>query len=63
MLAEMPALLVGRLVKEKPIKVLDPGVVVLLTLVDEEQVDPAVHFSLAEPMNDSTVLPAIDIDG
>ena len=52
------------MVIEKPIKVLDPGAVVLLTLGDEEQVDPAVNFLSAEPMNDdSTILPAIDIDG
>ena len=60
----MLALIVGRLVIEKLIKVLDPGVAVLLTLGDKEQVDPAVYFLSTEPVNDnSTILSAIDIDG
>ena len=49
---------------QKTVKVFDLGVVVLLTLGDEEQVDPAVYFLSTEPVNDdSTILPAVDIDG
>ena len=60
---EVLALFVGRSVIKKPIKVLDPGVVVLLALGDEEQFDPAVYFLSAEPVNhDSTILPAVYVD-
>ena len=59
----MLALLVGRLFIEKPIKVFYPGVLVLLTLGEEEQVEPVVYFLSTEPMNDDSILPALDIDG
>ena len=49
---------------QNTVKVFDPGAVALLALGDEEKIDPAVYFLSAEPMNDdSTILPAVDIDG
>ena len=54
---------IGTLIIEEPDEIFDPCEVVLLSLGDEDGIDPLTFFGLGESVSHSAVIPAVHVQG